>query len=178
MSKIKPAKLHLFRLRVFMLLCTLIGIEAVCVLRFVPDKQKRNDNRGRTLATYEFFGDALDDLVGIHNGTTTTKEPDHGSFYLAIEIRSPSVHRLGAGRKADPNQVALALEVPEGLPGQAADQSDPAHSAQASADEQGTGNGGGKTGRQPAEGQAGRPEEPLGVMVNPGKIDLSRIGVR
>jgi hypothetical protein len=173
---IKPSKLHLFRLRLFMLLCTLIGIESVCVLRFVPDKQKRNDTRGRTVATYEFFGDALDDLVGIHNGTTTTKEPDHGSFYLAIEIRSPSVHRLGAGRKADPNQVALPLEVPEGLPGQAPAKSRTAHPAQTAADEPCTGSDDGGAGGQAAGEEARRSQESVDQVSR--KIDLSQIGVR
>lgn len=199
MTTIKPTKLNLFRLRLFMLLCTLIGIDAVCVMRFLPDKQKRNDTRGRTINTYEFFGDALDDLMAVHAGTYTTKEPDHGSFYLAIEIRSPLVHRLGTGRKADPNQVAIPFTVPARVPGEAQERSEAADAAQAAHDESGGSAGDGNVHRQPAgQESAAEPLESVGRTyaqalrgpVPPGvkgergpddpsrKIDLSQIGVR
>jgi hypothetical protein len=173
---IKPTPLRTLKIALFCDLCRLFRLPVTCSLRFIPKEQKRLDNRGRTIATYESAKDALADLRAIYDGTLATKEPEHGTYYLAAEIRSSHVEKLGAGRRNRyPITLPLPLSVPQGVPGEAAGQSHASDAAKAAHDEA----EGAVAGRGVHEQGAGS-EAPASADQSVGKVkvDLSKIGVR
>lgn len=175
-TTIKATPLNTLKLRLVSLLIQALGLEANYTLRFLPTTQKRLDTRGRTLAIYESPADAIRDLHEIHDGIASTKEPEHGSYYLSFEIRSASVHRLGAGRKnRDTITVPLPLSVPQGV--SATPQTEPAaaHAAKAPHDAaQGASGDGDNRGRQAGHEAPPGPDGPVGQV----KVNLSTLGVR
>jgi hypothetical protein len=171
----KQTPLRTLKLRAFVSLCTLLSFPISCALRFIPKEQKRADLRGRTIATYEYFGDALNDLKNLHNGTLVSKEPEHGTYYLAVEIRSPTVEKLGKGRRNRDNiTVPLPLSVSQGVSGQTVAESHAAHSAEAAhVDEAGAAEDRGVHQPDHRSYEDARSAQPVGKV----KVDLSKIGV-
>jgi hypothetical protein len=168
-------KLHTFKLRLFVALCTLFNVPITTSLRFIPDEQKRRDDRGRTIHTYEFFGDALHDLHALHDGTLASKEPEHGTYYLAVEVRSTSVSKLGACRKnKDTITVPLPLDVPQGLSSSTLGRPGTAHPAKTSDDEAFADQADGTARERSSGSKAGQSIGPVGHV----KVDLSKIGVQ
>jgi hypothetical protein len=169
------------KLRLAGAILSALGLAPVAALRFLPKTQRRTDTRGRTVATYESLTDAVHDLRDIYDGKLTpSKETDHGSYYLAIEIRSTPVQKNGSGRHPKINTTVplpfpVALNVPEIVPGASAVKSHPTHPEKA-ADVERAGTGEDRGVHQPnhRSHKVAQPEQPVGEV----KVDLSKIGLR